>query len=225
MSNAESLRAFYLSNTANEQSIFHIWEGGGAKGDSITPSTFSRSYRVWMSDLLRKFLIESESDAPGLLSVGCGNAAVEAALVRLGFRVLGVDALEVPVQLARAKGVDAVCADVVTWTPPPEPWNVVYADGVFGHLYDSDKGVRHVMERFRSWLPEGGGAFVLSNDGPRTDDDVEPHPDVPGFVWLSRSYLHSQVEAAGFHDVSSTHFTYERPLSGHRDRVIVTARA
>jgi SAM-dependent methyltransferase len=223
--NAESLRAFYLKNSSNEQSIFHIWEEGGAKGDSITPSTYSRSYRVWMSDLLRKFLTERGAETPGLISVGCGNAAVEAALVRQGYRVIGVDALEVPVELARAKGVDAVCADVFTWTPPPGPWDVVYADGVFGHLYDPDKGVQHAMERFRSWLPEGAGAIVVSNDGPRTDDDIEPHPDVPGFVWLSRSYLHDQVEAAGFHDVSSTHFTYERPLSGRRDRVIVTGRA
>jgi SAM-dependent methyltransferase len=222
MSTIDTLRAFYLNTAGDERDIFRIWEMGGAKGDSITPSTYSGAYRLWMRDLLRKFL--TENDDPGLLSVGCGNAAVEAGLVRGGFRVLGVDALREPVELARAKGVDAVCANVLTWTPPPGPWNVIYADGVFGHLYDPAKGVRQVMDRFRSWLPVGG-ALVISNDGPRTTADVEPHPDVPGFVWLSGAYLHEQVEQAGFHDVLSTHFTYERPLSGSRDRVIVTAHA
>jgi SAM-dependent methyltransferase len=224
MSETDYLRDFYLNSTGNEQSVFDIWEQGGAKGDSVTPSTYSGAYRIWMRDLLRKFL--TESDDPALLSMGCGNAAVEAGLVKEGYRVLGVDALSEAVDLAMAKGVDAVCADILTWTPPPGPWNVVYADGLFGHLYEPVKGVRHVMERFRSWLPAGDGVFVLSNDGPLgTTAEVEPHADVAGFTWLSRTYLHSQAEEAGFHDIWSTHFTYERPLSGRRERVIVTARA
>lgn len=222
MSNIEPLRAFYLSNTDGERSIFDIWEKGGAKGDSVTPSTYSGPYRLWISDLLRKFLADSES--PGLLSVGCGNAAVEAGLVAEGHRVFGVDALEEAVELARAKGVDAACANVLTWTPPPGPWSVVYADGVLGHLYDPARGVRHVLRRFLAWLPESG-ALVVSNDGPNTGADVQPHPDVPGFAWMSRGYLHRQVEEVGFRDVTSSHFMYERPLSGQRERVVVTARA
>jgi SAM-dependent methyltransferase len=222
MSDTEPLRAFYLSNADGERSIFDIWEKGGAKGDSVTPSTYSGPYRLWMSDLLRKLLTETER--AGLLSVGCGNAAVEAGLVTEGHRVLGVDALAEAVELARAKGVEAVCANVLTWTPPPEPWTVVYADGVLGHLYDLAHGLRQVLRRFRSWLPEGG-ALVISNDGPNTDAEVQAHPEVPGFVWLSRVYLHRQVEESGFRDVTSSHFTYERPLSGQRERVIVTARA
>lgn len=223
MSDTEPLRAFYLSNTGDQESIFHIWEDGGAKGDSVTPSTYSSPYRLWMSDLLRKLLTESRSSS-GLLSVGCGNAAIEAGLAAEGFRVLGVDALAEPVELARRKGVDAVRADVLVWEPPPGPWSVIYADGVLGHLYDPVDGVRHIIERFKSWLPAGTGTIVISNDGPRTTTDVEPHPDVPGFAWLSRTYLHGQAEEAGFREVSSTHFTYERPLSGQRERVVVTGR-
>jgi SAM-dependent methyltransferase len=222
MSDTEPLRVFYLGNTNGERSIFDIWEKGGAKGDSVTPSTYSGAYRLWMTDLLRKFLLESEG--AGLLSVGCGNAAVEAGLTGEGHRVLGVDALAEAVELAKAKGVDAVCADILTWTPPPGPWSVVYADGVLGHLYDPVHGVRHALRRFLSWLPEGG-ALVISNDGPNTGEDIQSHPDVPGFAWLSRGYLHRQVEELGFRDTTSSHFMYERPLSGQRERVIVTARA
>lgn len=48
-------------------------------------------------------------------------SAIEAGIAEDGVRVLGVDALEQAVGLARARGVDAVCADVLTWTPPPGP--------------------------------------------------------------------------------------------------------
>lgn len=222
MSEIEPLRAFYLKNGEGEHSIFDIWEKGGARGDSVTPSTYSGPYRLWMTDLLRKLLAEGEASA--LLSVGCGNAAVEAMLAAEGHRVLGVDALAEAVGLARAKGVEAVCAELLTWTPPPGPWTVIYADGVLGHLYDPYDGVLPALRRLRSWLA-AGGALVISNDGPTTDADVQPHPEVRGFAWLSRSYLHRQVEAAGFRDVASSHFSYERPLSGQRERVIVTARA
>jgi SAM-dependent methyltransferase len=218
------LRAVYLSNTNGELSRFHIWDRGEPVGDSVTPSTYSAAYRIWMRDLLRKFLDESHRDVPGLISVGCGNAAVEAGLVTAGYRVCGVDAMEEAISLARRKGVEAICADVLTWTPPPGDWAVVYADGFLGHVFDPENGVRPCLERIRSWLP-AGGTLVISNDDPRTDADTQTHTEVPAFTWLSGRYLKAQAEAAGYKDIWSTWFTYVRPISGPRERVIVTARA
>jgi SAM-dependent methyltransferase len=214
-----SLRGFYLSTTDGQRSIFHVWETGGAVGDSVTPSTYSPSYQHWMEDLLRKLL--DGTAWPGLLSVGCGNAVIEAAIHAAGYRVLGVDALGEAVELALGKGIEAVCADVLTWTPPPGPWSVLYADGLLGHLYDPEHGLQPTLRRFRSWLPSGG-VLVISNDSPRTAVDTEQHPSVPGFTWLSGRYLQRQVEAAGFHEASCTLFTYQRPVTGPRERVIVT---
>jgi hypothetical protein len=219
----EALRTVYLTKTKGEPSRFHIWERGEAVEDSVTPSAYSGAYRIWMRDLLRKFL--DESDSSGLLSLGCGNSAVEEGLVASGYRVLGIDAMEEAVALTKEKGIDAVCADVLTWTPPTMDWTVVYADGLLGHLYDPVRGVRPVLERFRSWMPEGDGVLVISNDGPRSSSEVQDHSEVPGFTWLSISFLHAQAELAGFQDIWSTLFTYQRPLSGLRERVIVTARA
>ncbi len=223
MSGIEALRAFYLGAAEGAESRFHIWDRGGAVGDSVTPSTYSKPYQLWMNDLLRKFL--DDGDTPGLLSVGCGNAIIEADLVAAGYRVLGVDAIEQAVALARGRGVNAVCADVLSWTPPDSgQWNVIYADGILGHIFDQAQGVRNVLARFRSWLPDGKGVLVMSNDEPRTEADVQAHSEVPGFSWLSGPYLHAQAEAAGFQDVWTTWFTYKRPLTGSRERVIVTAR-
>jgi SAM-dependent methyltransferase len=219
----ESLRAVYLSRTKGERSRFHIWERGDAVGDSVTPATYSRAYRKWMHDLLRKFL-DDAGDDPGLISVGCGNAAVEADLVMDGYRVLGVDAMDEAIELARAKGVEAVRADMLTWTPPDGDWHVVYADGFLGHVFDPDEGVRPALERIRSWLPSGSGVLVISNDDPRNSEDTQTHTEVPQFTWLSGQFLKAQAEAAGFTDTWATWFTYERPISGQRDRVIITAR-
>lgn len=225
MANMESLRAVYLSKTNGERSRFHIWERGEAVGDSVTPSTYSGGYRSWMRDLLRKFLDNSDTDAPGLISVGCGNAAVEAGLVLAGYSVIGVDAMEEAVELAHEKGVTAVCADFFDWTPPADvDWRVVYADGFLGHVFDSGEGIRPALERIRSWLPPGKGTLVISNDDPRNDSDIQTHTEVPQFTWLSGPYMKAQAEAAGFTDIWSTWFTYERPISGPRERVILTAR-
>ena len=223
MSGIEALRAFYLGDASGAESRFHIWDRGEAVGDSVTPSTYSKPYQLWMHELLRKFL--DDGDEPALLSVGCGNAIIEAELAAAGYRVLGVDALPEAVALAKGRGVDAVCADVLTWMPPASTrWNVIYADGILGHIFDQAKGVQHVLARFRSWLPDGKGVLVMSNDEPRTDAHVQAHSEVPGFSWLSGPFLHTQAEAAGFQDVWTTWFTYERPLTGPRERVVVTAR-
>ena len=217
-----AVRDYYLHDNDGETSIYHVWEKGTGRGDVTTPATSSSPYQQWMGGLLRGLLAESPD--PGLLSLGCGNAVIEAGIAADGFRVLGVDAMEHAVELAAAKGVEAVCADVLRWTPPPGPWTVLYADGSLGHLYDPTTGVRNVLERFQSWLPEGG-VLVLSNDPPRTDAELQENPGVPGYFWFSQPYLHRQVEECRFRDVTSTVFTYQKPLSGARDRVVVTARA
>ena len=216
-----AVREYYLRDDDGEPSIFHVWERGDGRGNVTTPATSSEPYRNWMAELLRGLL--SESPNPALLSVGCGNAMVESLLVADGFRVLGVDPMEPAVELAKAKGVEVVCADALSWTPPPGPWSVVYADGCLGHLYDPDTGVRPALERFKSWLPEGG-TLVLSVDPPwHAEDGITKHADVR-YYFLPRAYLHQQVEECGFADVTSTVFVFEKPITGPRDRVIVTGR-
>jgi len=47
---------------------------------------------------------------------------------------------------------------------------------------------------------------------------------VPGFHWFSADYLVRQLRAAGFTEVYTTHYAYDRPLSGPRDRLVVVAQ-
>jgi predicted TPR repeat methyltransferase len=218
----KAVREYYLHDNDGEPSIYHIWERGAGRGDVTTPATSSVPYRQYMIELLRELLTDN-ADQPGLLSIGCGNGMIEAELASEGFRVLGMDAMPHAVELARAKGLDAVCADVLSWTPPTGPWNVIYADGSLGHLYDPATGLGPVLDRFKSWLPERG-VMVLSNDPPRTDAELQENPGVAKYYWFSQAYLHQAVEAAGFSGVTSTAFTYQKPVSGPRDRIVVTGR-
>ena len=83
--NYDDLIKFYRSDRADQPNIFQVWEDGGSRGDSVTPSTYSSEYRDWMCG---KLVAELERNDGGLLSLGCGNAAVEARVAQRGFRVL-----------------------------------------------------------------------------------------------------------------------------------------
>jgi SAM-dependent methyltransferase len=222
--NHDDLTMFYLGDRPGEANVFEIWESGGSRGDSVTPSTYSAAYRDWMCD---KLVAELERNGGGLLSLGCGNAAVEARVVRQGYRVLAIDAMAEAVALARAKGVDARCADIYQWTPD-EPWSVIYIDGVLGHLYDPRAGLVPILRRIRTWLVSRGGSssgvatLIASNDAPSSGGGVQKAPGVNGFYWLSAQYMREEVLRAGFGSSVTGEFRYRRPVSGERVRSIVS---
>lgn len=219
----EALSRFYLRADDSGLSLFEIWENGGARGDSVTPSTYSAEYRSWMRDLLIDVLDGNGADA--MLSLGCGNAAVESEIARKGYRVFAVDAIREAVELARAKGVEAIQANITAWTPA-HGWLVIYLDGVLGHLYRTGDGLQHVLPRFRSWLAPAGAertSLVVSNDSTKDGGPVQAAPGVPSFHWLSGAYLAAQTRLAGFDEVAVHAYRYQRPRSGERVRSVVVA--
>lgn len=223
--NQDDLVKFYLGKPTDKTSLFHVWEEGGSWGDSVTPSAYSVEYRNWMAN---KLVAELDRNGGGLLSLGCGNAAVEAEIVRCGYRVLAIDAMAEAVDLARQKGVDAVRADIYRWAPE-ETWSVAYIDGVLGHLHDPVTGLIPVLARLRSWLAprsdsaSGLATLVASNDAPSNGSDIQKAPGVDGFHWLSADFISGQATAAGFDKAERGEFRYYRPVSGERVRSIVTS--
>lgn len=212
---------FYTSRRdADGRSLFEIWEQGQAAGDSVTPSTYSSEYRLKMRDLILG--LGGPEQPPAVLSFGCGNAAVEELLSQAGCEVLATDLCDEAVSLARQKGLEADQADVHTYVPG-RLYDVVYMDGLLGHLYDSETKLRRVFDRVLPWLAPAG-AVVASNDAPPADKDVEAAPGVVDFFWLSNDLLKSQAEESGFGSVTTHTFDYDRPLSGARRRSIIVAR-
>jgi SAM-dependent methyltransferase len=204
------LRSFYLTGS-EQQSLFDEWEHGIARGDSTTPSICSPTYRWWILEHLRNALNRDRKNL--LLSLGAGNAFVERVLGREGYPVLAVDALEQAVEFARAAGVPAICHNLYTWDAQPDYWDVIYADGLLGHLHDGHDGAHTALRLLHAWLRASGGTVVISNDAPKTDEPVQQSANVPGFYWLSDRWIAAELKRAGFTRISTASIAYRRPLS------------
>jgi SAM-dependent methyltransferase len=222
-SREQEIVAFYTDRRNGGLSLLETWELGYAAGDSVTPSTYCPQYRAWMSRRLLDELDVHGSGRPGsLLSLGCGNAAVELMVAASAHQVLVTDLCDDAVALARRKGLTAVQADVMTYQPDRRH-DVVYMDGLLGHLFDEHTGVLPVLERVRPWLTPGG-ALVASNDAPADGLLSAEAPGVVQFSWLSTDLLRSQALAAGYSSVEVHTFEYDRPVSGTRRRAVIVAR-
>lgn len=157
-----------------------------------------------------------------ILSLGCGNAFVEAELIRQGFDVFAIDINSEAVELALAKNVPAKQIDFFDFqAPSAKPYDLIYADGFFGHLYSISSGCEHVLRKVHSLLSKRG-KIVISNDGPSDNTLVQAHKSVPNFFYLSTQFLKQQGEICGFTASEMDNYEYNRPLSGPRKRTIVT---
>lgn len=203
------------------RNIYEIWEQGEACNDSITPSTYVPEYR---SHIVLKILSLTGENAR-IFSLGCGNGFVEADLVGCGRSVTAVDCNAEAVELTRKKGVDAFVADFFQLRREQlEGVDVVYADGLLGHLFDPEEEVRPTFAAIEGFGLKSGSLLVLSNDAPRDDRAFAPHDRVDGFWFLSKDYLRESLATFGFEPLESYYFPYLRPVSGMRNRTICVAR-
>lgn len=202
--------------------IYQIWEQGGAFNDSVTPSTYCHEYRSHMA--LKIVSLAKAQDR--VLSIGCGNGFVEAELSSRGLRVQAIDCNSEAVDLTAAKGVEAFMADYFSLpTGFLSSYDVVYADGLLGHLYDAQTGLEGFFQNLQRLRPHSRAWLVLSNDAPlQPGMEVAPHGRVSDFWLLSRGYLTRMLTRFGFENWESYHFPYFRPLSGLRNRTICIAR-
>jgi len=204
------------------QSIYEIWEAGGAFNDSVTPSTYCAEYRSHMVLKIASLLGERGR----VFSIGCGNGFVEADLVSRGIAVEAIDCNDEAVVLAASKGVGAFRADYFSLPPSSlSDFDVVYADGLLGHVYHSEMQLEPFFEALSRLRPRPGSWLVFSNDAPLLPEvEVMPHARVSGFWLLSRRYLERTLQRLGFEPSESYHFPYVRPVSGLRNRTICIAR-
>jgi len=223
MQNIETVRDYYLIEREQQKNIYQIWEMGGAFKDSVTPSTWCEPYRDWIIDRLEEQLDYDTSKK--IISIGCGNAFVEQDLCHKGYALLGIDINESAVQLAQDKGVPALVADIYEWEPAKNDIDLIYCDGVLGHLYVEDTQCREALLRLKSWLKPGDGVLLISNDASKDGREVVDAPGVKGFYHFSESFVVSELIAAGFELIDTTSYVYERPISGARRRLVVAARA
>jgi SAM-dependent methyltransferase len=223
MQDIQAIREYYLTKRELDKNIYHIWEAGRAFNDSVTPATWCDEYRQWIVRFIERQL---ETDvSKNILSIGCGNAFVERDLCEKGYSLLSIDINETAVELARSKGVPAQVADVYSWEPEHRQIDLIYGDGVLGHFYLEDSQCQKALLRLKSWLKPRTGVIVISNDASKNGQAVVPAPGVKGFYHYSEDWVKSQLTKAGFDLVEVSIYSYDRPLSGRRNRLVVSARA
>ncbi|TDR74644.1 class I SAM-dependent methyltransferase [Photobacterium lutimaris] len=208
---------YYTAKDSNGESIYDVWERGGALGNSITPSTYDEKYRNWMLNLI---LNRSKiTNRLKILSLGCGNASIEELLVKAGHQVTAFDINEEAVQYAKSKGVDAMVCNLNEWDPIKESYDLVYCDGILGHLLDPINGFETLFNKILTSL-KFGGMVMISNDASELSQDIQIHPDLPSFYWFSDSYLKNQLEGSNFTGIETLSYLYNRPLTGKKNRLI-----
>ncbi|WP_197420005.1 class I SAM-dependent methyltransferase [Mycobacterium gordonae] len=234
--NVQTERDYYTAdrNTGGQKrnSIYQIWEQGGALGDSVTPSTFVPEYRSHIRSKIASLLnVDSR-----IISLGCGNAFIESDLVQAGYQVDAIDCQPEAVSIASQKGVHARCADFMELSAASlQQYDFVYADGFFGHLCETDAGISNALSLLHRAIA-ARTCVLISNDAPRgagfslngrngVASTFEAHPQVPGFWYLSREYLSSALAEEGFSVLECYYFPYSRPISGQRNRTIGLAVA
>ncbi|NES89760.1 bifunctional 2-polyprenyl-6-hydroxyphenol methylase/3-demethylubiquinol 3-O-methyltransferase UbiG, partial [Okeania sp. SIO2B9] len=189
---------------------------------SITPTIYNQNYREFITKKIES-LVNYEVTS-NILSIGSGNAFVESDLHQKGYHVIANDVNEDAIEIARNKGLPVVFADVNQWEPEHKNFDLIYCDGVVGHLYKPGEGLTKLFSRLRDWLVSHQGILLISNDAVAIDAPVHPHPVVKDFYWFSADYLRSELLSAGFETVENESFIYHRPLTGEKERLILQAR-
>ena len=96
---------------------------------------------------------------------------------------------------------------------------------MLGHFYQEDSQCQKALVRLKRWLKPNAGIIVISNDACQNSQDVMSAPGVKGFYHFSEDWVKSQLQRAGFKLIEVENYVYGRPLSGKRNRLVVSARA
>lgn len=149
------------------ESLFALWERGEGSQIPAPLSVRRWRYRQVIVKLIKR---HQHKSCARVLSVGAGNGFTEADLRGEGFRVLATDRSEVALEYCRRKGLETLNYEFPSQSlPTPEKFDVIYCDGLLGHLWQSDQGYARCWTRFAEFA-RVGALLILSNDLADTDD-------------------------------------------------------
>ncbi|HEX8122903.1 MAG TPA: class I SAM-dependent methyltransferase [Solirubrobacteraceae bacterium] len=202
-----------------EPSLFDRWEAG-AKTDLPPPlAVGDAAYRSHVVGLLGRHA----DAARNLISVGAGTGHAEAALAARGWNVLATDPAGSALRICRGKGL-ATARFALLEDPPLGRFDVIYCDGVLGHLWDPDEASIPAWTALAA-LGRRDTICVVSND--LSDDDDSARFAVrtsraaafyrPPATWFGRD-----ARATSLWSVESEHlYAYLRAGAARRREIIV----
>jgi len=212
---------YYDASLAKEgKSLFYEWEKGEDSDHPGTPSVRYAKYRQFVLNLF----MHHASEGSRVISLGCGNGFTELLLKEKGYQILGTDVHQSALQLCVEKGIDAVALDALSVPEGFERFDVVYADGLMGHLWNETDEFSLFGDNVLKLL-ETGGVAILSND--LSDSDDAPCTAVTGdpdaiFYRGIKGYVGEQLgRVVGLTVIESHIYEYERKGRGIRRREIV----
>jgi hypothetical protein len=120
----------------------------------------------YRSRLLKVF---ETAEVPGrrVISIGAGNGCMEAELMAAGWDVLATDIADSALAHCQAKGL-ATAKVSLGEESNVGTFDVIYCDGVLGHLWEPGKGVAGALEELGQF-GHTGSICITSND--LSDDD------------------------------------------------------
>ncbi len=119
-------------------------------------------YERWKLDHVTR-IVSSAPRGARVLDVGCGDGRVAAGLAAAGARCTGVDVSEQAVAQARARGVEALAADLDAGPLPVAPgsFDLALCLDVFEHLFEP----AHLLAQIRAALAPRGRLLVAVPNG------------------------------------------------------------
>jgi SAM-dependent methyltransferase len=195
-------------------SIFDAWEAGIST--SLVPplSVVDAGYRAHIVGILRDHL------RPGrrLVSVGAGNGNVEVELAKAGWDVLATDVSDSALRICRGKGLRVARLDLVS-ASPTGPFDMIYCDGVLGHLWQPNSGCTQSWSAL-ALLAHLGSRCLVSND--LADDDMDFQLAVrstPGAAYFRPPagwFARDAVATSRWTAESQQHYVYRRGGTARR---------
>ncbi len=187
---------------SNAEIISKVWE--------MHPDV-SRAIRKRYLSRAKRFL-KGEGTTVGVLELGCGSGWVGQSIADAELTVLGTDASESQISLARKnakrKGLERICeyvsSDSLDWTRLPEKVNAVLIHSFLHHLSKSE--IDELFERFkgtfgsgtRFWIYEP--AFYATSQRDNTGDAASELPAFSKFVARLMAGLSAQYQKYGLVD-------------------------
>lgn len=157
----------YDASEVSGESLFALWERGESGQMPAPLSVRQPRYRRLIIELMKR---HHPSLHATVLSIGAGNGFTEADLVSAGFDVVATDSSEVALEFCRQKGVKTVRYEFPNHPPTAlNQFDVIYCDGLLGHLWQPERGYIHCWTRFAEFA-KFRSLLILSNDLADTDN-------------------------------------------------------
>jgi SAM-dependent methyltransferase len=161
-------------NFQSGQSLFTVWERGESAQIPAPLSVRRPRYRK----IIVRLITKCHPLGARVLSIGAGNGFTEAEMRKEGFDVLATDVSDIALEYCRRKGLKTLKYEFPSESfPAPASFDVIYCDGLLGHLWQSAKGYELCWIRFAK-LSYLNSLLIISND--LADVDGMPTLNVTG---------------------------------------------